>query len=390
MKFKNKKNELNFGNFPILNRFYIYKNRNSPKYKFKLIFKDNIISIAKPFPVNEIRPKYNWLTIFEPEDHLKELSNKLNKLLKINKSMSIGAFSNKDKPLTKFLSDKTKKTFIINPLIDFKRFPKLASYESLEFFFNKNIERIKNKYEKCDLFIIRHTLEHTTNLKIFLKSIDKLIKKDGYILIELPDCEKQLKNGDHSVFWEEHNFYFTENSIKNFLQNNGYKIVKFYRFKYPMEDSLTLLIKKTNKIKKSSYYQISSEKRLLHDIGLRITRNSETFIKYLKYTKKRIIFYGAGHTTLSFIFLLKIQSYVDFIIDDNPHKTNKYISFDSIKILSSESLNSFNNNYLYIFGTNPSSHKKILQKHKNFVDNGGFFYSIYPNQKNYIFNFLKS
>ena len=390
MKSKNKKNELNFGNFPILNRFYLYKNKNSPQYKFKLILKDNIISLAEPFPVNEIRPKYNWLTIFEPEDHLKALSTKLNKLLKINKNMIIGAFSNKDKSLIKFLSLKTKKTFIINPLIDFKRFPKLASYESLELFFNKNIERIKNKYEKSDLFIIRHTLEHTTNLKILLNSVAKLIKKNGHILIEIPDCEKQLKNGDHSVFWEEHNFYFTENSIKNFLQNNGYTIVKFFRFRYPMEDSLTLLIKKTNKIKKFSYSQFSSQGKLLQNIGMKIRRNSEIFLKYLKYSKKRIIFYGAGHTTLSFIFLLKIQSYVDFIIDDNPYKTNKYISFASIKILPSNSLNSYRDSYLYILGTNPSSHKKILQKHSNFVDNGGFFYSIYPNQKNYIFNFLKT
>ena len=97
------KNKINLGLFPVLNRYYKYKNRFSPKYNFTLKIKNSLICLEKPFPLNQLIPKHNWLTIFEPEDHLKNLSSTIKKFKKFNSKSIIGSFSIKDKPLIFFL-----------------------------------------------------------------------------------------------------------------------------------------------------------------------------------------------------------------------------------------------------------------------------------------------
>ena len=69
-------------NQPISNRF-LYQATSNPKcFDFELVFNEKLgcISLKSPFPVNELRPLYDWITCFEPEDHLDELVNKISNL----------------------------------------------------------------------------------------------------------------------------------------------------------------------------------------------------------------------------------------------------------------------------------------------------------------------
>ena len=380
------KDKINLGLFPVLNRFYKYKNRSSPKYNFTLKIKNSLICLDKPFPLNQLIPKHNWLTIFEPEDHLKNLSLTIKKFKKFNSKSIIGSFSIKDKPLINFFKNITKNIYTLNPNKDFNKINKLASFESFDKYFINNISFIRNKYKMCDLLIVRHVLEHSTNIKVFLSSLKKMIRKDGLLLLEVPDCEKQFNCGDITVLWEEHNFYFTESSLRFFLQSQGFEIIKFVRYKYPMEDSLAVLLKITND--DSDVKPVLFKNTLLVTFQKNLFDQQKLFRNFLTKYNKKIIFYGAGHTTFAFIYILKIQSYVKCIIDDNPNKINKYSPFDSIKIISSSSLNHIEHKQICILGVNPSSHSNIINNNKKFLFKGGSFFSIFPNQSNYILNNL--
>ena len=60
----NLKKLINFGNFPVCHKF---KNKNNKDKKFKLqigVCKIcNLVQLNKPFPVKELKPKYNWIKI---------------------------------------------------------------------------------------------------------------------------------------------------------------------------------------------------------------------------------------------------------------------------------------------------------------------------------------
>ena len=64
---------LNFGLQPVSNRFYsVVSDRLSPEFLLSIGVnpKTGLIKLENFFPVDELKPRHDWLTCFEPEDHL--------------------------------------------------------------------------------------------------------------------------------------------------------------------------------------------------------------------------------------------------------------------------------------------------------------------------------
>ena len=85
---KSKKNEnikllIDLGKQPVSNRF-LPKSDNEfvPHYDLKLILNETTgqICLEHPFPIEDLKPRYEWLTCFEPEDHLDALVDRIVKL----------------------------------------------------------------------------------------------------------------------------------------------------------------------------------------------------------------------------------------------------------------------------------------------------------------------
>ena len=92
---------------------------------------------------------------------------------------------------------------------------------------NKNLSFFKTYYDesafnKPDLLILRHVLEHISDIKKFMKSI--LHESPKYLFIEIPCFEFLEKNNSYNYhyFSNEHCSYFNINSFKYFLNTFGY------------------------------------------------------------------------------------------------------------------------------------------------------------------------
>ena len=75
---------LDLDNQPVSNRFInINDEENTPHYEMRLVLDKStgVLRLKDPFPVEEVKPRYDWLTCFEPEDHLDKLVKKIIKLL---------------------------------------------------------------------------------------------------------------------------------------------------------------------------------------------------------------------------------------------------------------------------------------------------------------------
>ena len=53
----------------------------------------NYLKLENPFPLEDVRPQYDWITCYEPEDHLDELVHKIISLDIVNRESKIGAYS---------------------------------------------------------------------------------------------------------------------------------------------------------------------------------------------------------------------------------------------------------------------------------------------------------
>lgn len=376
------KNSLILKNFPITNRFSKLSKKATTK---NIVIKPNKygLHISNPFRISSVRPRVKWIKIFEPDSHIKKLFKDLSKKIDLKNVHVIGSYSFKDDVLLDLFKKNKRKIWQISPKDDYKDIPQNSSFETYQDAFEKNINQIEKKYKKSDLFICRHSLEHAYHPRKFLDALKCLLKKNSYLLIEIPDSEHHFNNGSLSVFWEEHISYFSYNSIKNLFYDAGFRIVFSKRYSLSMEDSLVFLIQ----LKKNFNFQIKKTNFDLVNYYKAVLIQKDKFIKFLKKNnEKKIYFYGVGHSGIIFIHLLNIKRFIISLIDDDPNKVNSFSALKNLKILSSKKLD-YSKSKICLVSINPENIKNLRRNNKHYISNGGKFFSIYSKEKNF---FLKN
>ena len=379
---------LDLDNQPVSNRFICPNKKNKvPKFPMSLVLDKSTggLRLEQPFPVEEVKPRYDWLTCFEPEDHLDKLVKKIIKLPGININSTLAGYSFKDDSTLERLKVLGYETqWRIDPENDLDFNDSCASVETFQSLFNvKKALEIRKRHGPVDVFIIRHVLEHAYNITEFVSAVDSIISDEGYIVWEIPDCENALAKGDCTIIWEEHTYYFTSFTFKHFLRKSGFDILQYESVPYPLENSIIAITKKSKKNNiLSSPRKETIEKeceRAFQYVQKFKARKEVIYHKLKKYKEKNgtIAMFGAGHLAIGFISLMGIAEMIDFVIDDNPNKIGMKIPIGDIKILGSESLYSKNVS-LCLLSLNPQNQPKLIEKHLHYTESGGIFASIFP------------
>lgn len=84
-------------------------------------------------------------------------------------------------------------------------------------------KKIKNKF---DIIFNYGVLEHIDNFLSFLLETKKALKKNGRLIISIPNCEPFLDTGDVSIFIHEHYNYFTRESLSRTVKKVNLEIEK--------------------------------------------------------------------------------------------------------------------------------------------------------------------
>jgi C-methyltransferase-like protein/methyltransferase family protein/putative zinc binding protein len=385
---------IDLGLQPVSNRFVTAKkNEKVPEFDFKLRLceESGLIHLANPFPVEALKPNYDWLTCFEPEDHLDDMVKTIISLPGINKQSLFGAYSFKDdSTLERLIKLGYKNTWRIQPDKDLGITDKCANVETYQSVLNDKLaEKIILKNSAADVFIVRHVVEHAYNLPAFLSFIKKLIKPGGYIIWELPDCERALQAGDCTTLWEEHVFYFTRYTFKQVMTSAGLSIQHYESVPYPLENSIIAI----TQLVANEEAEPTVDKAILSEEIARAKKFAETIQirreslrSKLEMAKKKygsITLFGAGHLSVAFLSIMNVEHLFDFVIDDNENKKGMNMPIGELNIVGSEHL--YDNKVgLCLLSLNPHNQPKVIEKHQRYIENGGLFASIFPSSENYL------
>lgn len=263
---------------------------------------------------------------------------------KINKAFEIGS---NDGLFLKLLRDKFKcKVLGIDP-------SKIPAQEALknkiptiiDFFNHKKSEKIKRKFKKFDLIIANNVYAHMDNLSDVTLGIKNLLKKEGYFIFEisyLPDVIKKFLIG---TIIHEHLSIHSLISLTKFFKKFNFQLVDIRHDKKVQGGALVGYVvhseKKHNQSKRLKQF-LNSEKKL----GLNSFSGMKTFSKNLnneilnlrkkinnKFNKNtKFIAFGAARSAPIIIKLLKIENRINYFIDNNIFKDEKYMPIKNIKI----------------------------------------------------------
>jgi SAM-dependent methyltransferase len=350
-----------------------------------------LAQLIDPVPASEMIPKVDWLKYNEPEDHLDDLADIVNQLESLSENPTALGITYKDSSLLNQLKDKSfSKTFLIDPEQDLGiKQNGVAGETIIPKITSDVVNALTDKYGYCDVIIARHVLEHALDTKGFVSLMWDILKPGGYIVFEVPDCNKEMENKDYTMLWEEHILYFVPETLKAFFTYTSYDLVQIKLYPYKTEDIQIAIVQKIEGSKRKNLDYLSADTspevfKKFEDYAGGFFQYKKIINAYLKdffLSLGKIAFFGAGHRAIIFIKALEIEDFIDFIIDDVEHKQGLYLAGTSLQIKSSEFIKKENIS-LCVFCLSIQHEDKIIKKHHKFISEGGIFASIHNIQKN--------
>jgi hypothetical protein len=292
-------------------------------------------------------------------NHFIDAAKKYSKELKLNKKKSyiIDIGSNDGVALKPFLDLGFKKVLGIEPA---KNLAKLANKNKIKtfngFLEKKNINKIK---KNADLILASNVFAHSDKLREMAECMINLLSKKGTIIIEVQYLMNTLKDLTFDNIYHEHYNYWSLTSLVNFFNQLKLKIFRSEKVD-THGGSIRVYIKKDKKVKieKSVKKMLKEEE----DFGIKdfktyqkfgekvheIRRNVLANIKKLKHNNKTIIGYGAPAKATTALNFFGISEEINFIVEDNKLKHNKFIPGVKIPIKNKTQIKNKNNTLLVL------------------------------------------
>ncbi len=336
----NLKRVVSLGYQPLANNLINKKNDNCELYPLEVNYCENCHNCQLSVAVNPKKMFSNYLYTSSTSkvfrSHFIEAAKKYSRELKLNKKKSyiIDIGSNDGVALKPFLDLGFKKILGIEPA---KNLAKLANKNKIKTF-NGFLEKknIKNIKKNADLILASNVFAHSDKLKEMAECMFSLLSKKGTIIIEVQYLMNTLKDLTFDNIYHEHYNYWSLTSLINFFNQFDAKIYRSERVN-THGGSIRIYVKKENKIKiEQSVKKMLKEEenfgikdfKTYQKFGeqvYKIRENVLTNIKKLKKENKKIIGYGAPAKATTALNFFGISDEINFIVEDNKLKHNKFI-----------------------------------------------------------------
>jgi len=377
----NLKRVVSLGYQPLANNLLKKRDQKCELYPLEVNYCENCHNCQLSVSVDPKKMFSNYLYTSSTSEtfrkHFVNAAKKYAKELKLKKgSLIIDIGSNDGVALKPFKDLGFKNILGIEPAKNLARLAnknKIKTYNG--FLEKKNLNKIK---KNADLVLASNVFAHSDNLKDMALCMLKLLKKDGTLIIEIQYLLNTLKDLTFDNIYHEHYNYWSLTSLENFFKRLDAKIYKAEEID-THGGSLRVYIKKNNKAKidKSVKKILKKEEEFgikklstYKNFGQQVYKIRENVIKNinkLKENGKKIIGYGSPAKATTALNFFGISKQIDFIIEDNKLKHNKFIPGVKIPIKDKNKFTSQNNDIVLVLAWN--FFNEIVEKNKNLSNN---------------------
>ena len=368
---------MSFGKMPIANGFLKKEKFNQEFfYEMEVGFSEDLSLFQlndhpKPETMfNENYPFFSGSSNYMIS-HFKSYANSLKKNYSKNNLKIIEIGSNDGTMLRNF-NNKEYDAIGFEPSKNVSDKAKLEGLNSLNRFFNqKNIEDLKSNIANTDIIYASNVICHVPDLNDLIKTIDRLLSKDGIFVFEEPYLGSMFEKTSYDQIYDEHIYMFSLTSVK--------KIFNLYDFELvDAEPQIThggsmryfIKRKKQSQPSKKLVHLLDSEKK----IELDTLKMCLDFKKNCEISKKNIITkimnyknldytiggYAATSKSTTVLNYCNIDfNLIDFICDTTVEKIGKFSPGTHIPIVDMNHFHKINPDVAYLFAWN---HKEEIFK----------------------------
>ncbi len=253
------------------------------------------------------------------------------------------------------------RTFGVDPAKNIYKISSKKHKIYCDFFDKKVIKKIKHKF---DLIIFQNSFAHNPDPYNLLINIKKIMHSRSTLIIQTSQADMCINNEFDTIYHEHINF-FNVKSMSHLIARAGLKLHNVQ--KKPIHGTSYLFVIKFKSSSKEISKAIKKESHLNHIFYKKWGQSCSLIVnkikrKIKKIKKKNIIIgYGAAAKANTFLNFSKIK--LDYIIDDNQLKQNKYCPGSKIPIKSKNILKNIKDN-IYVIPLAWNFYKEIKFKVK--------------------------
>lgn len=188
----------------------------------------------------------------------------------------------------------------------------------------------KYKHIQADVVCCRHTLEHILPTRRFVEMIRRTIgvRHDTLVLFELPDATRILRE---CAFWDiyyEHCSYFTPGSLARLFRSLSFDVIDLRR-EYG-DQYLTLVARPTDQSTAPRFdleydlEQTAGDVESFRATSSRKVREWQERLRRIKRDGQKTIAWGSGSKFVAFCTTLGLTKELEYVVDINPYKHDKY------------------------------------------------------------------
>ena len=376
---------IDFGKTPLGNNLLLTKKSSlkSSTYPLELLRCEKCSHFQLSFEVTPSElyaTNYTYLSGIAPSfvKHFREYTNWIIKKCKLKKNDIVLDIGSNDGTCLKPFKEKKINVLGIDPAKLPAQIANSNGIKTINNFFNKKSAiEIKKSYGEIDFITSHNVLAHIGNIKDVFENIYHLLKKDGYFCFEVGYFLKVLENNYFDTIYHEHLDYHHAKPITEYLSRLGFSIIHISENKI-QGGSIRILCKKDGKnkiLKQPERFLLNEKKSIINNKFFLKNWQKKIFNNMKKLrgiilddlkNNKKIIGYGAPTKAALLLKLAKLEyESINYTIEDNSLKINKYIPKTDVQIKPFKNIHSSKPNVMIVFAWNFASDIiKKLKKNK--------------------------
>jgi SAM-dependent methyltransferase len=193
-----------------------------------------------------------------------------------------------------------------------------------------------------DLICCRHVFEHIADPSDFLKTVRRTIgqNRKSVVYFEVPNVRFILERLSVWDIIYEHCNYFSRESLGAIFQRQGFDILRLEE----SYDAQYLSIEARLGDEQSPAISSDEAKTLAAVVATfrtKLDERSDDWHRRLEGYRSmdaKVVIWGAGAKSVSFLNMLQISSEISYVVDINPHKHGKHLPGTGQRIVSPEFL----------------------------------------------------
>jgi hypothetical protein len=324
-------------------------------------------------------------------EHAKQYTDIVTDRFKLNNNSLVIEIASNDGYLLQYFKQKNIPALGIEPTANTAEAAKAKGIDSIVDFFGVRLakELVQNN-KKADLLLGNNVLAHVPDIVDFVGGMKVALKDSGVITMEFPHLMQLVDNNQFDTIYHEHFSYLSFYTVKQIFESQGLEMfdveeipthggsLRIYaKHKEDTTKEISVNVKKlldkeiTKGLNTLSYYNNFQQK--VTDVKIGITQ----FLIDQKKAGKTVAAYGAaakGNTLLNYCGIK--NDLIDFVVDANPHKQNKFLPASHIPVVNEDYLKQQKPDYVIIL---PWNLKTEITKQLAYIkDWGGKFVIAIP------------